>query len=76
MSRQETDFNLTLYEIKCHIVVRDGGDTIDDAIQPDSSCSDVQFLHIRDGDLWVADKMNATLGLHFTSPGDRTTVFI
>ena len=38
-------------DIRRHIVVCDGGDTIDDAIQPESSSSDVHYLRIRDGDL-------------------------
>ncbi len=58
------------------IVVCDGGDTNDDAIQHDSSNSNVKFLCIRDGDLWVADTINATLGLRFISPGETTPVFI
>jgi hypothetical protein len=53
---------LTADNIKHHIVVCDGGDTIDDAIQPDIIRSDVQVLRIRNGDLWVADTGNATLG--------------
>ncbi len=59
-----------------HIVVCDGGDTIGDAIQPESSSSNVHYLCIRDGDLWIADTVNATLGLRFILPGDTTPVFI
>jgi hypothetical protein len=33
-------------DIRRHIVVCDGGDTIDNAIQPDSSSSDVHYLRI------------------------------
>jgi hypothetical protein len=67
---------LTTDNIKHHIVVCDGGDTIDDAIQPDIIRSDVQVLRIRNGDLWTADTGNATLGLRFTSPSDKMPVFI
>ena len=67
---------MTPDNIRRYIVVCDGGDTIDDAIQPDSSCSNLHFLRIRDGDLWVADTINATLGLRYISPGDTTPVFI
>ncbi len=63
-------------DIRRHIVACDGGDTIDDAIQPESSSSDVHYLRIRDGDLWIADTVNATLGLRFILPGDTTPVFI
>jgi hypothetical protein len=67
---------MTTDNIRRHIVVCDGGDTIDDAIQPDSSSCDVHFLRIRDGDLWIADTINATLGSRFISPGDTTPVFV
>jgi hypothetical protein len=63
-------------DIRRHIVVCDEGDTIDDAIQPESSSSNVHYLRICDGDLWIADTVNATLGLHFISPGDTMPVFI
>ncbi len=59
-----------------HIVVCDGGDTIDDAIQPESSSSDVHYLRICDGDLWIANTVNATLGLRFILPGETTPVFL
>ena len=67
---------MTPDNIRRYIVVCDGGDTIDNAIQPDSSHSDLHFLRIRDGDLWVADTINATLGLRYILPGDTTPVFI
>jgi len=67
---------MTTDDIRRHIVVCDGGDTIDDAIQPESSSSDVHYLRIRDGDLWIADTVNATLGLRFILPGDTTPVFL
>ena len=67
---------MTTDDIRRHIVVCDGGDTIDNAIQPESSSSDVHYLRIRDGDLWIADTVNATLGLHFILPGETTPVFL
>ena len=57
---------MTTDDIRRHIVVCDGGDTINNAIQPESSSSDVHYLRIRDGDLWIADTVNATLGLRFS----------
>jgi hypothetical protein len=67
---------MTTDDIRRHIVVCDGGDAIDDDIQPESSSSDVHDLRIRDGDLWIADTVNATLGLRFISPGETTPVFL
>jgi hypothetical protein len=67
---------MTTDNIRREIVVCDEGDTNDDAIQQDSSNSNVKFLCIHDDDLWVADMINATLGLHFISPGETTPVFI
>ncbi len=67
---------MTSDDIRRHIVVCDGGDTIDDAIQPESSSSDVHYLCIPDGDLRIADTVNATLGLRFISPGETTPVFL
>jgi hypothetical protein len=64
---------LTTDEIRRHIVVCDGGDTINNAIQPESSST---ILRIRDGDLWIADTVNATLGLRFIMPGETTPVFL
>jgi hypothetical protein len=54
---------MTSDSIRKKIVVCDGGDTADDAIQPNSSCSGIYCLCIRDGNLWVADTINASLGL-------------
>ena len=67
---------MTKDDIKRHIVVCDGGDTVDDAIHPDSSNPNVHLLRIRDGDLWIADTTNATLGLRFVSPGETTPFFL
>jgi hypothetical protein len=68
--------HMTTDYIKHHIVVCDGGDTIHDAIQTDVIGSDIQVLRIRNGDLWVADTGNATLGLRFNSPGDKVPIFV
>ena len=68
---------MTEDDIKRRIVVCDGGDTADDGINTDTSSStNVHLLRIRDGDLWIADTVNATLGLRFISPGEKTPVFI
>jgi hypothetical protein len=67
---------MTSDSIRRNIVVCDGGDTTDDAIQPNSSCSGVYCLHIHDGDLWVADRINASLGLRFIWPGETLPIFI
>ncbi len=58
------------------MVVCNEGDTTDDAIQPNSSCSSIYCLCIRDGDLWVADTITASLGLRFIWPGETLPVFI
>jgi hypothetical protein len=67
---------MTSYSIRRNIVVCDGGDTTDDAILPNSSCSGIYCLCIRDGDLWVADTINALFGLQFIWPGETSPVFI
>ncbi len=67
---------LNTENIKHNSVVCDGGDMIDDAIEPDILRSDVQVLRIRNGDLWVADTGNAALGLRFTSPIDKRPIFV
>ncbi len=67
---------MTTDNTRREIVLCDGGDTNDDAIQQDSSSSDVNFLRICDGDLWVADTINATLGLRFILTGETMPVFI
>jgi hypothetical protein len=67
---------MTSDSIRRNIVVCDGGDTTDDAIQPNSSCSGIYCLCIRDGDLWVADTINASLDLGFIWPGETSPVFI
>ena len=34
------------------------------------------YLRIRDGDLWIADTVNATLGLRFILLGETMPVFL
>jgi hypothetical protein len=67
---------MTTDDIKRYIVVCDGGDTIDDAIHQDSSSNNVHLLRIRDGDLWIADTVNASLGLRFILPDETSPVFL
>ncbi len=67
---------LTTENIKHNRVVCDGGDTIDDCIEPDILRSDMQVLRVRNSDLWVAETGNATLGLHFTLPIDKRPIFV
>ncbi len=67
---------MTSDNIRRNIVVCDGGDTTDDAIQPNSSCSSIYCLCICDGKLWDADTINASLGLHFIWPGETLPFFI
>ena len=65
-------FNLNY--IRNNIVVCDGGATDLDAID---SRFGIHYLRIRDGDLWVADTLNASLGLrHIVPGGDKSPVFI
>ena len=65
-------FNLNF--IRNNIVVCDGGATDLDAID---SRFGIHYLRIRDGDLWVADTLNASLGLrHIVPGGDKSPVFI
>ncbi len=59
--------------IRKNIVVCDGGDTTSDAI---ANTSAFHYLQIRDGDLWVADTTNASIGLCFILPGESSPVFI
>ncbi len=67
---------MTSDSIRRNIVVCNGGDTTDDAIQPNSSCSSIYIFCICDGNLWVADTINASLGLCFIWPGETLPVFI
>jgi len=56
------------------IVVCDGGKTENDGIQPLEK--DIYCLKIRNGDLWVADTLNASLGLHHIPTSDIFLTFI
>ncbi len=58
------------------IVVCEGGDTTFNAIRNTSALNSVHYLQIQDGDLWVADTANATVGLRFILPGESLPVFI
>ncbi len=75
MSNRKVQF-MTSDSIRRNIVVCDGDDTTDDAIQPNSSCSGIYCFCIHDGNLWVADTINASLGLCFIWPGETLPVFI
>ncbi len=59
-----------------NIVVCNGGDTTSDTIKNTSSLNSVHYLWIHDGDLWVADTANASIGLRFILPGESSPVFI
>jgi hypothetical protein len=65
---------LSLNYIRNNIVVCDGGATDSDAIK---SRYGIHYLRIREGDLWVCDTVNASIGLHCIAPGgDKSPVFI
>jgi hypothetical protein len=59
-----------------NIVVCDGGDTTFDAIKNTSALNSVHYLRICDGELWVADTTNASIGLRFILPGESSPIFI
>jgi hypothetical protein len=66
---------LSLNELRNNIVVCDGGDTDSDAVKDISS--GIHCLRIREGDLWVTDTVNGSLGLRYIVPGgDNSPVFI
>ncbi len=67
---------MSLDYIRKNIVVCDGGDTTSDAIKNTSAFKSVHYLWIHDGDLWVADIANASIGLRFILPGESLPVFI
>jgi hypothetical protein len=67
---------LTLDYIKKNIVVCDGGDNECDSIQNTLDFENVCYLQIRDGGLWVADKVNYCKGLRYMLPGKLSPVFI
>ncbi len=56
--------------IRKNIVVCDGGDTTSDAITNKLALNSVHYLRIHDGDSWVADTANASIGLHCILPGE------
>ncbi len=62
--------------IRKNIVVSNGGDTTSNAIKNTSTFKSVHYLRIRDGDLWVTDTVNASIGLRFILPGESSPVFI
>jgi len=65
---------LSLNELRINIVVCDGGDTDSDAIKDTYV---IHCLRVREGDLWVTDTVNGSLGLHYIVPGgDNSPVFI
>ena len=65
---------LTIEEMTKRIVVCDGGKTDNDGIRPLEK--DIYCLKIRNGDLWVADTLNASLGLHHIPTSDIFSTFI
>jgi hypothetical protein len=67
---------LSLDYIRNNIVVCDGSDTASSAIQFTSAFNGIHYLCIREGDLWVADTLNASIGLRFIVPGDTSPAFI
>ena len=65
---------LTIEEMTKRIVVCDVGKTDNDGIQPLEK--DIYCLKICNGDLWVADTLNASLGLHHIPTSDIFSTFI
>ncbi len=61
---------MSLDYIRKNIVVCDRGDTTSDAIKNTTALNSVHYLQIRDGDLWVADTANASIGIRFILPGE------
>jgi hypothetical protein len=76
VSKWEIQF-LTVDFIMENVVVCDGGDTTSKAIRKNSSVSNIHSLRIINGDLWVADTTNASIGLRLILPGvTSSSVFI
>jgi hypothetical protein len=76
VSKWEIQF-LTVDFIKENILVCDGGDTTSEAIRKNLSVSNIHSLRIINGDLWVADTTNASIGLRLILPGVTSSpVFI
>jgi hypothetical protein len=67
---------VSLDYIRKNIVVCNGGDTTSNAIKNTLALNSVHYLQICDGDLWVADTANASIGLCFVLPGESSPVFI
>ncbi len=59
-----------------NIVVCDVGDTTSNAKTNTLAFKSIDYLGVHDGDLWVADTINASIGLHFILPGVSLPVFI
>ena len=65
---------LSLNYIRKNSVVCDGGVTESDALK---SKYGIHYLCVREGDLWVCDMVNASIGLRYRMPsGDTSPVFI
>jgi len=65
---------LTIEQITKQVVICDGGNANCDAIS--AMGEDIYCLSIRNGDLWVADTSNASLGLRHISKGNTFPTFI
>ncbi len=67
---------ISLDNTRKNIVVCNGGDTTSNTLANTPAFNSVHYLQIRDGDLWVADTANASIGLRFILPGESLLVFI
>ena len=65
---------LTIQQIKERIVICDGGNTESDILSPIDR--DIFCLKIRDGDLWVSDTKNSSLGLRYVPKNYSFPTFI
>ncbi len=68
--------HLSLNYIRNNIVVCDRSDTASNAIQNASAVNGIHYLWICEGDLWVADTVDASIGLCFIVLGNKSPVFI
>ena len=59
-----------------NIVVCDRSDTDSNGIQISFAVNNIHHLWIHEGDLWVADMVNPSIGLRCTVPQDKSPVFI
>ncbi len=57
-------------------VVCNRGDTTSNAIKNTLAFKSIHYHQICDGDSWVADTVDASIGLHFIPPGESSPVFI